>query len=195
MGNPCSIRNMLKKIGHDSIISDAGNDLSNATKLIIPGVGAFDAAMRELKNRGIVRRLTELVLEKKIPTLGICLGMQLMTEGSEEGEAEGLGWVKGQTRHFSNRIGAGHKIPHMGWNLIKQEKSSRLLEGFELESRFYFVHSYHVELARPDDLLLSAEYGFRFDAAFEVGNIMGVQFHPEKSQRFGFRFLSNFADI
>jgi imidazole glycerol-phosphate synthase subunit HisH len=195
MGNTGSIKNMLKKIGFDSIISASESEILNASKLIIPGVGAFDAAMRELKSRNIIPLLNNLVLEKRLPTLGICLGMQLMTEGSEEGQADGLAWVKGRTRHFSERIGTSSKIPHMGWNVVNAKKPSQLLEGFEGEQRFYFVHSYHVELDRQEDLLLTADYGFEFHAAFEVGNIFGVQFHPEKSQRFGFRLLSNFASL
>lgn len=195
MGNPGSIKNMLKRIGHDSVISGTAVDLERASKLIIPGVGAFNAAMRELNALGILPLLNDLVQVRKLPTLGICLGMQIMTDGSDEGNVAGLGWVKGHARHFSDRLEKSFKVPHMGWNVVTPCKSSRLLEELNDEMRFYFVHSYHVVLDNHSDRLLTAHYGFDFDAAFEIDNIIGVQFHPEKSQRFGFQLLSNFAAI
>ena len=193
MGNLGSIRNMLKKVGAECEITGDPTRVEAATKLILPGVGAFDAGMSRLREAGLVPVLDELVLERKVPVLGICLGMQLMTQGSEEGVLPGLGWVPAQTVRFAPPSDAGLKVPHMGWNVVHACKPSGLIAGAEAEERFYFVHSFHVRCRDREDVLLRANYGGDLDAAFEVGNIMGVQFHPEKSHKFGLRLLRNFA--
>ncbi|QDQ29218.1 imidazole glycerol phosphate synthase subunit HisH [Chitinimonas arctica] len=193
MGNLGSIRNMLKKVGAESEISADPACLRQAGKLILPGVGAFDAGMSSLEQSGLSSLLNELVLEKKVPVLGICLGMHLMTQGSEEGKLRGLGWVQADTIRFTLPEDSTLKVPHMGWNRVKPCKESRLMKAADEEARFYFVHSYYVKCHATGDSLLKSEHGHEFDAAFEVGNIMGVQFHPEKSHRFGMQLLSNFV--
>lgn len=194
LGNLGSISNMLRKVGADCEITAEPARLRQASKLILPGVGAFDAGMARLNESGLVPVLNELVLDKKIPVLGICLGMQLMTEGSEEGVLPGLGWIEARTTRFTPPPGSNLKVPHMGWNVVKPSKGSPLLRDAEEEERFYFVHTYFVQCQNQDNVLLHAEYGHRFDAAFEAGNVMGVQFHPEKSHKFGMRLLRNFAE-
>jgi|KBSSwiStaDraftv2_1062776.scaffolds.fasta_scaffold04337_2 glutamine amidotransferase len=195
VGNLNSIRNMLDKIGVRCAVTGAAEDIRRARKLIMPGIGAFDAAMSRLTESGLVPVITEKVLVEKTPVLGICLGMQLMTRGSEEGALPGLGWVQATTRRFDRRTDPALKIPHMGWNVARPAKESALLRECPEEPRFYFTHSYYVSCDLPDDPLLKVRHGATtFDAGFEHGNLMGVQFHPEKSHRFGMWFLKNFAE-
>ncbi len=193
VGNLASIRNMLRKIGVEASISGDIDAVASADKLILPGVGAFDTCADKLDRSGLREVLSNRVLSDKVPILGICVGMQLLLEGSEEGELKGLGWVRGRNIRFrADRMPAGLRIPHMGWTDVHAEKPSPLLMDIE-DPRFYFVHAYHAEVEDPSDALLTAEYGYRFTAAVEHGNILGVQFHPEKSHRFGMRLLSNFV--
>lgn len=195
MGNLGSINNMLKKIGAEAEVTSDPVRVSNARKLILPGVGAFDAGMRKLAELGLIDVLHEQVTRRHVPILGICLGMQLMTAGSEEGALPGLAWVDADTCRFDRRVGSPLKVPHMGWNVARAAKSSILLRGADGEQRFYFVHSYRVLCQNRADVLLTADYGGTFDAGFERNNIMGVQFHPEKSHRFGMSLLRNFAEM
>ncbi len=195
MGNLGSISNMLKKIGADAEVTSDPASIRCARKLILPGVGAFDAGMHQLAQLGLVDALNEQATIRRVPILGICLGMQLMTASSEEGVLPGLGWVDAETRRFDLPPGSALKVPHMGWNVVAASKSSALLRGADAEQRFYFVHSYRVHCRNPSDILLTAEYGGRFDAGFERDNFMGVQFHPEKSHRFGMALLRNFAEM
>ena len=194
MGNVGSIANMVKKAGGNSIITSNHKEILNANKLILPGVGSFDTGMRNLNNSGLTEVLNEKVIDEKTPILGICLGMQLMTKNSEEGQENGLGWVNAQTIkfHFSEsdkRL----RVPHMGWNTITKQKNHSILDGMDVEkTRFYFVHSFYVSCEEKQDVLLTSYYGFDFHAAFQVDNILGVQFHPEKSHRFGMQLISNF---
>lgn len=193
VGNLGSIQNMLKKLGAQSEIASDAIAVERATKIILPGVGAFDAGMTQLNQSGLRAPLDTAVLQKKVPVAGICLGMQLMTEGSEEGVLPGLGWVSARTMRFVPSPNEIMKIPHMGWSLVTKAKSSPVLDTLDDESRFYFVHSYHVVCSKRDDVLLNAQYGsVRFDAAFEHENILGFQFHPEKSHRFGMALLNSF---
>jgi imidazole glycerol-phosphate synthase subunit HisH len=194
MGNLGSIRNMLKKVGADSLITADPEIICQADKLILPGVGSFDAGMKNLHDSGFVPVLTECVMKNKTPILGICLGMQLMTRMSEEGNLPGLGWVDAETIKFAPPAESKLKVPHMGWNIVHSVKPSPLLTGAEIEERFYFVHSYYVRCRNRDDVLLVTEYDHLFDAAFSCDNIAGVQFHPEKSHKFGMRLLRNFAE-
>ena len=194
IGNLSSIKNMLKKIGVDSIISNKEEDIINAYKLIVPGVGHFDYGMQHLNESGLVDALNEKVLHKKTPVLGICLGVQLLTESSEEGKGKGLGWIKGKTVAFDKtKLDANHKIPHMGWTDIKGFGQSQLFTGMYDEPRFYFVHSYHLQLDNHADVLATANYGYDFAIGIEHENILGVQFHPEKSHKFGMKLLENFV--
>lgn len=191
MGNLGSIANMIKKAGHSSCITSDPSKIKDASKLILPGVGSFDNGMRNLEALELIPVLNQKALEEKTPVLGICLGMQLMTQSSEEGVLPGLGWVDAKTKKFqSNTL----KIPHMGWNTIRHHKSSALFDELESEKRYYFVHSYYVECRDSQDILATTRYTHDFTSAFEKGNIIGVQFHPEKSHTFGLKLLKNFAE-
>lgn len=194
VGNLASIRNMLKKVGVDSVVSSDEKVILDAEKLILPGVGAFDTCAEKLQQSGLVNTINRKVLEEGTPVLGVCVGMQLLTEGSEEGVLPGLGWIRGRVIRFrQDRMPAGTKIPHMGWTDVVLNKPSPLFDGMYEEPRFYFVHSYHPELADPADALVLAQYGYSFVAGMEHKNIIGVQFHPEKSHKFGMKLLSNFV--
>ncbi len=196
MGNLRSIQNMFKKVGVNAAISSSVDEINAADKLILPGVGAFDNAMKNLNELGLIPVLNTLVLDKKIITLGICLGMQLLTERSEEGTLPGLGWIKGETKRFTfSDDNAKLRIPHMGWNTVTLQKKSKLFADMYEEPRFYFVHSYHVVCADEQDVLCNTDYGYPFASAVERGNIFGAQFHPEKSHKFGMRLLKNFAEL
>jgi glutamine amidotransferase len=193
VGNLESIRNMLKKAGYDSKVSSNPDEIAMADKLILPGVGAFDSCASKLKQSGLVDIIHERVFEDKVPILGICVGLQLLMRGSEEGSESGLGWIKGDViRIRKDQLQSDQKIPHMGWSEVYPVKESALLDGLE-DPRFYFVHSYHVAVDDPSDVLLTTNYGYNFASAVERDNIMGVQFHPEKSHRYGLQLLSNFA--
>lgn len=194
MGNLGSIKNMLRKIGADSIITDAHDVISNADKIILPGVGAFDHAMRNLSDLNLRDLLTQKALVDRIPTLGICLGMQLLTHGSDEGVLDGLGWIDGRTRKFEFSKEQKLKIPHMGWNTIElgNPRSPLVTEMYD-GSRFYFVHSYFVDCSDQSSVLMTTNYGHKFVSAVNKDNIYGVQFHPEKSHKFGLQILTNFV--
>lgn len=190
MGNLGSIQNMLDYIGVESLISSNPSDLGLATKIILPGVGAFDKAMANLESYGFLRLLNHRVLEEKIPTLGVCLGMQLLTKSSEEGTRRGLGWVDAHTVRF--KFNSTLKIPHMGWNFVTFQKATDYFSG-ERKRRYYFVHSYHVVCHDSKDILATSQYGYPFVAAIKKDNILGVQFHPEKSHKYGMEFYRYFV--
>ncbi|MCX8059000.1 MAG: imidazole glycerol phosphate synthase subunit HisH [Spirochaetes bacterium] len=197
LGNPGSILNMVKKAGYSAIISSNIDDINKATKLILPGVGAFDNGINNLKELNLFDILNEKVLIKKIPILGICLGMQLMTKSSEEGKEKGFGWINAETKKFNFTAieNKNLKIPHMGWNIVNLRKNSKLFYGMEnQENRFYFVHSYAVNCFDLTDILTTTFYGYDFVSSFEKENIIGVQFHPEKSHKFGMQLLKNFIE-
>ena len=191
MGNLGSIANMIKKVGHKSIITSDIEEIKKARKLILPGVGAFDNGMKHLKDSDLIEVLNKKVLIEKTPILGICLGMQLMTNSSEEGNINGLGWVDAQAKKF---VSDELKIPHMGWNIVKHKKTSKLFDENGTEKRFYFVHSYCVSCNNKDDILTTTPYGHDFISSFEKENIIGVQFHPEKSHKFGMNLIRNFVE-
>jgi glutamine amidotransferase len=193
-GNIVSIKNMLNRIGFESKVSSDVNDIESAEKLILPGVGHFDYGIKNLIDSGIVSVLNERVLKRKVPILGICLGVQLFTSHSEEGILPGLGWFPSSKTVKFRISGEILKIPHMGWADIELEKESRLFNGMDKEQRFYFVHSYHLECSKVD-LLASATHGIKFAAAIEHENMVGVQFHPEKSHKFGMQLLRNFIEL
>lgn len=198
MGNLGSIVNMYKKIGVKTELISTVTEIEKAQKILLPGVGAFDAAMTKINELGIREALDKKALQEKIPILGICLGMQLLTQSSEEGKLPGLGWIDAKTLAFSRFIDSSkYKIPHMGWNTAEINQPSKLTLGFkELEDvRFYFVHSYFVKCDKDENSILRTEYGVTFDSAIHQGNIYGAQFHPEKSHKFGMKMLENFARI
>jgi imidazole glycerol-phosphate synthase subunit HisH len=193
VGNLASMQNMLKKIGVPSLISSQKSDIETAGKLILPGVGAFDTCAEKLQQSGLLEILNQKVLQDKTPVLGVCVGLQLLLEESEEGRLPGLGWIKGKIVKFKQeQLFEGTKIPHMGWTDIILSKPSRLFDGMYEDPRFYFVHSYHAQLSSENDALLYADYDYRFVAGIERDNIIGVQFHPEKSHKFGMKLLGNF---
>jgi len=192
MGNLGSIFNMLKKIGVSSKLSSDTNDIFSASKLIMPGVGSFDNGMNNLREAGLLSVLNEKVLVQKTPILGICLGMQLLTRSSEEGTLPGLGWIEGHTVRFRFGAEQAHlKVPHMGWNTVEFNRNSIFSRGYEETPRFYFVHSYHVVCDREDEIAGRTFHGYEFASAVQKDNIYGVQFHPEKSHKFGMRLLNN----
>jgi glutamine amidotransferase len=194
LGNPASVRNMLRKAGADAVVTADPDTIRAATRLILPGVGAFDHGMHSLHDRGLVGVLNEAVLQRKIPALGICLGLQLMSKGSEEGQQAGLGWLDADTVKFDGEAFRGLRVPHMGWNLVHPGSVSFLSAPLEEDARFYFVHSYHVRCRRPEDVALTATYGAPIVAGAVRGNIAGTQFHPEKSHRFGLSLLKRFVE-
>jgi len=195
MGNLGSVVNMFKKIGEQAIISSDIETIRQADKLILPGVGAFDSGMKKLQERGLISVLNSKVLEDGTPVLGLCLGMQLLTRCSEEGQLPGLGWLDAETIRFKpDATNSTLKVPHMGWNSLRICQSHPLLNGFETEPRFYFVHSYYVTCADPQNILAQTHYGEEFTSVVGKGNILGVQFHPEKSHKFGMRLLRNFVE-
>jgi len=194
MGNLRSVQKAFERIGIQAdIVSDPGH-FQNASKIILPGVGHFGKGMKNLKESGMADAIKEEVIMKQKPILGICLGMQLLTNFSEEGNCEGLGLVDAETVRFPSGP-AGLKIPHMGWNEIKPVKESGLNLGIDKDCFMYFVHSYFVKCHQEKDVLFSADYGITFDAGFEHENITGVQFHPEKSHKSGLQLLKNFISI
>lgn len=193
MGNLGSIVNMFKKIGAKAVISGDPEVIATAPKLLLPGVGSFDRAMERIHALDLKSLLDEQALVVKKPILGICLGMQLLTRGSEEGKLPGLGWVAADTVRFPSMPGL--RIPHMGWNVVQPATPSLLTQNLPVESRFYFVHSYHVRVDEEHKSILKCQYGVSFDAAVQKENIYGAQFHPEKSHRFGMQLLRNFAAL
>jgi glutamine amidotransferase len=192
MGNVGSVANMLRRIGVEASITRDLAELSRADKLVLPGVGAFDRGMENLTQLGLVDHLTNLVQNDERPILGICLGMQLMTARSEEGQERGLGWLDAETIQLER--GANLRIPHMGWNYVRPVNGSPLFDAEDEEQRYYFVHSYRAVCRNPADVAAVATYGSDFVAAFSRGRIHGVQFHPEKSHRFGMALLRRFVE-
>ncbi len=193
IGNIGSIVNMLRKNGCGAVVSSSAQEIERAGKLILPGVGAFDNAMKALDEKGLIPVLNKAVLEDKKIVLGICLGMQLFASKSEEGMLPGLGWLDGEVIRF--RSADSLKIPHMGWNTIEVVKRSPLLSDMFAEPRFYFVHSYHFVCNDQRDVLAKTGYGYDFVSAVQKDNIMGVQFHPEKSHKFGLKLFNNFVKL
>jgi glutamine amidotransferase len=197
MGNLGSIRNMFKRLGVTAVVSNDPAVIAKAERLILPGVGAFDQGMENLHRLGLPAVLDERVNGSGVPILGICLGMQLMTRSSEEGDAEGLGWIDARTTHFRRGaapVESSARLPHIGWNFVDQKNPHELLSDLTEEPRFYFVHTYRVECADPGDVMISSNYaGCEFTAGFARGNIAGMQCHPEKSHKFGMQVFSNFA--
>jgi glutamine amidotransferase len=191
IGNTGSIGNMFRKLRIEAELVSNPTALSNAKRLILPGIGAFDACMHALDSSGLRESVLEFASTQR-PMLGICVGMQMLTLGSEEGNMPGLGLIRAHTRRFPDT--AGLRIPHMGWNTIEWSATEHpLAKELTNDSRFYFVHSFRVICESPANSLAVCTYGGEFSAAIVKGNIAGVQFHPEKSHRFGLRLLGNFA--
>ncbi|MES2528817.1 MAG: imidazole glycerol phosphate synthase subunit HisH [Bdellovibrionota bacterium] len=193
MINLGSILNMLKKVGaKDVVVATTAEDLQNAKKIILPGVGSFDAAMKNIQGQGLMEILRVKAMEEKVPFLGVCLGMQLMTKSSEEGILPGLGYVPAVVKKF--RFSESNlRVPHMGWNKTSIEKPTKLFLNND-PKRFYFVHSYFVECEQTSDILTSTEHGHKFVSGFEHENLIGVQFHPEKSHSYGLELFRNYVE-
>lgn len=194
MGNLGSIQNMFKRIKVDSEITGDIEKIAAAKKILLPGVGAFDAAMQRINESGLKDVLDKKAKEDKVPILGICLGMQLLTRSSEEGKLPGLGWIDATTVRFQFSD-PSLKVPHMGWNLVFKKNDSPLIKDLPEEPRFYFVHSYRVVCANPVHILTTTHYGVEFHSIIQRDNIYGAQFHPEKSHKFGMKLLENFAHL
>lgn len=191
VGNLRSVQKSFERAGLVAIISNDITIIKNATKLILPGVGNFKHAMNSLKNSGLLELINLLVLENKIPILGICLGMQLMTKYSEEGNVKGLGWVEAITRKFN----IDYKVPHIGWSTSENILENKFTKGVSKSDEFYYVHSYYVETKNDSLNMFETKYGHNFISGFCKGNIYGVQFHPEKSYDQGIQLLKNFSTL
>lgn len=192
LGNIGSVRNMLRRIGEDSIVTDSPKGVASAARILLPGVGAFDAAMQRIGDLGLAEPLRDSA-SRRVPILGICLGMQLLLDASEEGVLPGLGIIPGTVTRFPRDLGL--KVPHMGWNVVHPRGESPLTDNFDGETRFYFVHSYYVKTRDRADCIMTCDYGLEFDAGIQRGNVFGAQFHPEKSHRFGMSLFKAFAGL
>jgi imidazole glycerol-phosphate synthase subunit HisH len=195
MGNPGSTLNMLNYLGIEGIITSSPKEISLAKKIILPGVGAFDNGINNLKSSGLYEVLEKKVLEDKIPILGICLGMQLMTLGSEEGNLDGFGWINAHTRRFISDKTDNIKVPHIGWNRVTAVNGHPITHQLDEQSKFYFVHSYHVVCNHRKNAVATTCYGITFDSMFAKENVYGCQFHPEKSHKHGMKIFENFNKL
>jgi glutamine amidotransferase len=196
VGNIKAFANIYKRIGLDVKIAQNASDLKGATKLILPGVGHFDYAMERFAHSGMMETSNELVLEKKVPVVGICVGMQMLAKSSDEGDLPGLGWIDATVKKFDpSLLKQSTRLPHMGWNDVLPIKTNPLLKNLESQARFYFLHSYYFDCNQPNDCIAVADYGINFTCAVNHEHIYGVQFHPEKSHHFGIQLLKNFSEI
>ena len=196
LGNIRAFLNVYRRLNVEVKTAENAEDLRGASKVILPGVGTFDHAMRRLTESGMRERLEELVLRRGVPVLGVCVGMQMLARTSEEGREPGLGWIAGEVRSFRSREAcAGLPLPHMGWNDVNQFAQSGMFDKLESGARFYFLHSYFFQCDRAEHILAVTTYGTEFSCAVNAANIYGVQFHPEKSHRAGTRLLQNFAAL
>ena len=194
VGNIRAFTNIYKQLNIPIKIAKNVADLVNVSKIILPGVGAFDYAMETLEQSGMRGRLVELVEQEKIPVIGICVGMQMMALSSDEGKLPGLGWIDGSVKKFDVlKIKQKTQLPHMGWNDVNPIKTNTLFNGLEKDSRFYFLHSYYFQCNNSEDNIAVANYGDQFTCAINKENVYGVQFHPEKSHEYGIQLLKNFA--
>lgn len=196
LGNVQAFLSLYKKLGFEVMRARTAVDLADATKIILPGVGAFDHAIEMLNQSGMRLALETSVFENVVPVLGICVGMQILASSSDEGRLPGLGWIPGKVRAFKSNDKSAHlPQPHMGWNNVYPKLGSPLFEGLESDARFYFLHSYYFDCDNLENNVGNASYGLDFTCAVSAKNIYGVQFHPEKSHHFGLKLLKNFAEL
>lgn len=197
VGNIQAFLNLFKRLGVDACRADTPDALSDAVRLVLPGVGHFDHAMQQLNDSGMRPKLEELVLGAQVPVVGICVGMQMLAQGSDEGTLPGLNWVPGRVRALANQPqSANLPMPHMGWNELQPRVGSKLFsKGFEDAPQFYFLHSYFFDADDKQDVAATASYGLDFDAVVSRGHIHGVQCHPEKSHHWGEQLLKNFVEL
>lgn len=194
-GNILAFLNVFTRLNIPVVVATKTEEVNNASRIILPGVGAFDFVMQSFNKSGLREAVEKKVLEEKVPVLGVCAGMQILADSSEEGTEKGLSWISGKVRHFDvSRIPGKTKVPHMGWNEISPN-GSVLFKNIESGSRYYFVHSYYFEVADESNSIATSNYGFQFSAAVSKENIYGVQFHPEKSHSNGLKLLKNFSEI
>lgn len=197
VGNIQAFLNLFRRLGLEARRADTSDALTDAIRLVLPGVGHFDHAMQRLNASGMRPKLEEMVLGAQVPIIGICVGMQMLAQGSDEGSLPGLNWVPGRVRAFSSHVqSAALPMPHMGWNIPQRRARSKLFsKGFEDGAQFYFLHSYFFDAENKEDVAATASYGFDFDAVVSRGHIHGVQFHPEKSHHWGEQLLKNFVEL
>lgn len=194
MGNIGSVKNMLHRLGCDVMVSNRPADIAESDKLVLPGVGAFDQGVHNLKRLGLFDLIREEVIIHQKPIMGVCLGMQLLGRKSEEGDSEGLGLLEFDSVRFT--LDRSYRVPHMGWSSVSIDKNDIIVSNmFDSEQRFYFVHSYHAVCDNADDILMTCEYGYKFVAAVSNEHIYGFQFHPEKSHRYGMQLFNNYVKV
>ena len=196
LGNVLAFENVYRRLNIPVTVARTVADLTEASKLILPGVGSFDHAMRQLDQSGMRQAIEHLVMRQAMPVLGVCVGMQMLANSSDEGELPGLGWIDGTVRKFDvSVLPHSTHLPHMGWNDVKPVIEGRLFKGMEQDSRFYFLHSYYFECHNKSNILAVSDYGVEFSCSVYNNNVYGVQFHPEKSHHFGSQLLKNFAEV
>ena len=196
LGNVLAFINLYSRLNIPVVVAKSASDLLNATKLILPGVGSFDHAMQQFDKSGMRQTVEQLVLQKAMPVLGVCVGMQMLAKLSDEGELPGLGWIDGKVTKFNlSDMPRGTNLPHMGWNDVRPLVEGGLFKGMEQDARFYFLHSFYFECHQRENVLAVTDYGEQFSCAVRRNNVYGVQFHPEKSHRFGSQLLKNFAEV
>lgn len=196
LGNVQAFVNIYKRLNIPATLASTAESIANADRIILPGVGSFDWAMQCLERTGLRQALDEQVQDRKVPVLGICVGLQMMAHGSEEGIEPGLGWIDAEVKRFAFTLD-NHRLmlPHMGWNDVEPVRPTALLKGLETGSRFYFLHSYYFAPKKDVDIIAKANYGGTFTCGVQAGNCYGVQFHPEKSHGWGIQLLKNFAEV
>lgn len=196
LGNIQAFANIYYRLNIPTISASTADELAFARKIILPGVGSFDWAMNKLNASGMRACLDDLVIKKKCPVLGVCVGMQMMAKRSEEGEMPGLGWIDGEVKKFdvSSFLQKTH-LPHMGWNTVQPKRKELLFKGLESDARFYFLHSYYFVPSSPETILAETDYCGFFASAVLLDNVFGTQFHPEKSHYWGIQLLKNFAEF
>ncbi len=196
LGNIRAFLNVFHRLNIEASAASSASELKGASKVVLPGVGAFDHAMQRLDESGMRGPLEELALDAQVPVLGVCVGMQMLGHSSDEGVLPGLGWIAGRVRRFGSvEPFGGLPLPHMGWNDVQPVPGNPLFRQLESDPRFYFLHSYYMDCERPPDVAAVSTYGIRFCCAVNAGNIYGVQFHPEKSHHNGTQLLKNFAAL
>ena len=192
-GNPNSVKNMLKRLGwKDVFITSEPQEIDNCDKIVLPGVGSFDYCITQLENLHLIESLNQNVLIDKKPILGICMGMQLMSNKSEEGEKSGLGWINGNVIQFKAKRGL--PVPHMGWNTIEKGVNKKFRELNFVDGKYYFAHSYYFQCEDLNNIVAYTKYGEKFASIINKDNIYGVQFHPEKSHKWGLELFKSFID-
>lgn len=196
LGNVSAFATVFRQLGVPHKLATTPGELAGATKVILPGVGAFDHAMTKLQQSGLMAALQDMVVIKGIPALGVCVGLQMMASGSDEGSLPGLGWIPGRVRRLpGSPPGGEHPLPHMGWNTLERTKNDPILSDLPASARFYFLHSYYFDCTEPSHILACAQYGMEFPCLVRRDNIYGMQCHPEKSHQNGILILRNFARL